>query len=104
MDHLFISKVDVVRPTKVSDGKGGFNESRTTTYANLPCRINWSRGQEKIMIGRETYFRDAKLYCRVITLEVDDIIVYNGIDYDIVNYGNVDNAGKYMILDIKLIE
>ena len=104
MDHLFNSKVNIVRPTKVSDGKGSFTVARQTLYANLPCRINWSRGLEKLMFGRETYYRDAKIYCRVVDIGVKDIAVIDSVDYDIVNVSNVDSVGKYLILDVRLTE
>jgi len=104
MEHLFISKVDVKRITRASDGMGGWTETTTRLHKDLPCRINWVKGSEKIMFDKVTYYRDGKLFCKVINVTTDDIITYSGKDYDIVDVSNVDNLNRFLVVDIKLIE
>jgi len=100
----FNSKVDILRVTKASDNMGGYAEAESVLYADLPCRINWTRGSEKIMFDKETYYRDAKLYCRAIDVDVKDRVRYNGATYEIVNVSNVDNLNRYLTLELRLIQ
>ena len=99
---LFNCKVDIVRFTKVQDSMGGWSEAEGMLYQSLPCRINWSRGAEKIQFDKNTYYRDGKLYCHSIDVTVKDRVKYNGITYDIVDVNNVDEMNRYLILDIKI--
>lgn len=82
---------------------GGWTEVETVTYANEPCRINWSSGSERIYFDKNTYFRDGKIYCRVLTVTVENIIQYDGVNYEIVNVSNPDEMDKYMIIEIRLV-
>ncbi len=100
----FNSKVNILHVDAVKDSMGSYNEVESVLYENLPCRINWSRGSERIQFDKTTYYRDAKLYCRVIAVTVEERVSYNGTTYEIVNVSDVDNVGKYMILEIKLIQ
>jgi len=100
----FNSKVNIVRFTKAKDGMGGYSEAEGILYQNLPCRINWSRGAEKIQFDKNTYYRDAKLYCRIIDVTVKERVKYNGATYEIVNVSDVDNMGRYLVLEIKLVQ
>lgn len=104
MQHLFNSKVDIVRVVEVSDGMLGQTESTVVVYKNLPCRINWSRGAEKIMFDKETYFRDGKVYCNVVDITVKHRAIYKARTYEIVDVRNPDEMNRYLILDIRLIE
>lgn len=99
---LFNKKVNILRVTKPAGALGGFTEVENVLHLNLPCRINWKRGSEKIFTGKGTYFRDAKLYCQVVDITVEDLVVYNGTEYGIVDVSNVDELGKYLVLDLKL--
>jgi len=104
MKHLFNSKVDIIRVGKIKDGLGGYDEDEAVIYANMPCRINWSRGSERIQFDKNTYYRDAKLFCGITDVTVKDRIKYSGVNYEIINVSNVDNVNKYLSLEIKLIE
>lgn len=104
MQHLFNSKVNIIRLTKVSDGLGGWDEVENILHSNLSCRINWSSGSERIQFDKTTYYRDAKLYCRVVDVTTKDRVRYDSKDYEIVNVSNPDNINKYLILEIKLID
>ena len=101
---LFNKKVNILRVTKTAGALGGFTEVKIVLHLNLPCRINWKKGQEKIFSSKGTYFRDAKLYCKVVDITELDIIQYNGTEYEIVDVSNVDELGKYLVLDFKLIK
>lgn len=101
--NLFNTKVDIIRFTKASDGMGGGVEAEGVLHSNLPCRINWVRGSEKIFTSKDTWFRDAKLYCGIIDITTKDRVLYSGDYYEIVNVSNVDNANKYLIVEIKLV-
>ncbi|KKK95665.1 hypothetical protein LCGC14_2670520 [marine sediment metagenome] len=104
IENLYNSKINIIRVTTAPDSMGGQAESETTLHNNLPCRINWSRGSEKIIFGRTAYYRDAKVYCSVKDITVKDRVVYSSKTYEIVDVSNPDNVNKYMILDVKLIE
>ena len=97
-------KVNVIRVTKTSEALGGWTEDETTLHENLPCRINWKRGSEKIYTDKNTYFRDARLFCKVVDIDVKDRIQYNSKTYEIVDVSNVDESNIYMVLDLKLIQ
>ena len=99
---LFNKRVNILRVTKTAGALGGWTEVKTVLHLNLPCRINWKRGQEKIFNSKGTYFRDAKLYCFVVDVTVKDIVLYNGTEYEIVDVNDVDELGKYLVLDLKL--
>lgn len=106
MDHLFNKKIDFKRKTEgASDGMGGYVEVESTLHAGVPCRINWTKGSERILqFDKRTYYRDGKLYCRVKSdVTTKDTVVYGGAEYEIVDVRNVDEADCYMIVDIKKI-
>lgn len=104
MRHLFNSKVNIVEVVEADDGLLGKTESPVVVHRDLPCRINWSRGTEKIFFDKETYFRDAKVYCGVVDITVKHRLVFRDRTYRIVSVRNPDNMNRYLILDIKLIE
>jgi len=96
------SKVDIIRFSKVQDSLGGWSEAEGILYQDLPCRINWSRGSERIQFDRNTYYRDARLYCRVIDVTTRDRVRYDGAVYEIVHVANADNMNRYLALDLRL--
>lgn len=97
-------KIDILCISRESDGMGGWTEAPAIIHQDVPCRINWSRGSEKIFFDKNTYFRDGKVYCGVINADVKNIVQYNGVNYEIVNISNVDEMNRYMILEIRLIQ
>lgn len=104
LQSLYNSKVNILRVTKTAGALGGFTEVETVLHLNLPCRINWKRGTEKIFFGKNSYFRDGKLYCSVVDVTVKDRVHYNGVSYKIVDVNNIDEVGTFLTMDIKLIE
>jgi len=100
--NLYNSKIDVYRTDKISDGMGSWYTTENLVYENLPCRINWVKGAEKIQFDKNTYYRDGKVYCRPVEITTDYCIKYNGVTYDVVNVSNVDNMNRLLVLEIKL--
>lgn len=101
---LFNSKVDVERESRISDDMGGWVSAWAVIHKDLPCRINWSRGSERIMFSKDTWFRDAKIYCAVVDIQTKDRILYDSKAYEIANVSNPDNVNKYLIVEMKLVE
>ena len=104
----FNSKADIERETKTSDGPGGWTSVWNILHNDLACRINWSTdkggGYEKIQFDKETYFRDAKVYCNIIDITTKDRFVYDSKTYEITSVANPDNMNWYLVFDIRLIE
>jgi hypothetical protein len=98
------SKIDVLRLIPTSDGMGGSNDIEATIFRNLPCRINWISGQRRIFFDKQSYFRDGKIFCKVVDILQTDIIRYNGIKYTIVSLQRPDNSANHILLEIKIIE
>ena len=101
---LYNVTVDVLRMTNTSDDMGGWTEVEVILHNDLKCRINWVRGSEKVMFDRDTWFRDAKMYCGVVDILTKDRVLYNGNTYEVVNVSNVDNMDRYMVVDLRLVE
>jgi len=102
----FNSKVDVIRIVKTTNpgGLGGWVEVKNVLLNKLPCRILWKRGSEIIFFCKSTYFRDAKMFCRIADIDVKDRVKYNGKTYEVVDVANIDESSRLMTLDLKLIE
>jgi len=104
LKNLYNSVIDVLRLTLTSDGMGGKTETKSVLHKNLKCRINWKTGGEKIQFDKETYYRDAKVYCSVVDITVKDRVLFNGTEYLIVDVANPDNMDKYLVLNIRLLQ
>lgn len=68
---------------------------------DMPCRIKWNSGSERIMFDRREYYRDAKLYCRIQDIDTKDGIKHNDRKYEIVSKINPDNQNWFLILELK---
>lgn len=100
----FNSKIDILSITETTDSAGGHTEIEVELYRDLACRINWTKGSEKVVSDKTTYYRDAKVFCRVKgDITTKHRVKYNGTTYQIVDVRNVDEANRLMVLDIKLI-
>jgi len=97
----FNTKVNVITLVQAPDNIGGWATSENVSILNMPCRINWSKGNEKFLADKRTHYRDAKLFCRPANLTVKNLIVHDGVHYDIVNISNVDSRNKCLVVDIK---
>jgi len=83
---------------------GGWTEVENVLHNNLPCRIVWRRGSEKIFFDKTTHFSDARLYCRVVDITTDDRVVYDDKKYEIVDVQNTDNLNRQLVLDLRKLE
>jgi len=97
------AKVNILRIASTA-GAMGQTEVPNVLYNNLPCRINWKRGSEKIFFAKNSYFRDGKLYCRVVDITAKDRVQYKSKTYQIVDVNNADESGRFLVLDIRIIE
>jgi len=110
MKHLYNSKIDFQESTKTRDDYGSWviTWADVSGLISIPCRINWlsgfSRG-ERYIDNKVFWVRDAKVYLAYYsTITTAMRAVYNSVNYDIIDLGNVDELGKYMTLDIKRSE
>ena len=97
------SKVNILRITNTTTAMGQ-TEVANVLHNNLPCRINWKRGSEKIFFAKNSYFRDGKLFCRVVDITGKDRVQYKSKVYQIVDVNNVDESNRLLVLDIRIIE
>jgi len=97
------AKADILRITKTSDGMGGWTEEEVVLHDDLPCRIVWSKGTEKIQFAKDTHYCDATLYCRVVDITTKDRVTYDGTTYEIIDVANPDNRNKRLAVKLKLI-
>lgn len=96
-------KVDILRIASTTTAMGQ-TEVPNVLHNNLPCRINWKRGSEKIFFAKNSYFRDGKLFCRVVDITTKDRVKYKSKTYQIVDVNNVDESNQFLVLDIRIIE
>ncbi len=104
IQDMFNKTVDVLRITRTTDSMGGATEVEVILHNDLKCRINWSRGEERVMFDKDTWYRDAKLYCNVVAIQTKDRILYQSKVYEVKNVSNVDEADEYLIVEMRLIE
>lgn len=98
------AKVDILRIARTSNNMGGWTEVENVLHNDMPCRIVWTKGIEKIQFAKDTHYSDAKLYCRIVDVTVSDRVDYNGKKYEIKDVANPDNENKRLVLILKLIE
>jgi len=103
LTSLFNSKVNILRITKTASAMGQ-TEAKNVLHNNLPCRINWKRGSEKIFFAKDTYFRDGKLFCRVVDITNKDRVQYKSKTYQIVDVNNTDESNRFLVLDLRIIK
>lgn len=105
LNDLYNVQGDILRIVRTTDSMGGFTEVETVLHNNWKCRINWSRGTERIQFNKDTYYRDAKVYGSILSgVTTGDRFKYDGTVYEIVNVTNPDNMNKYMVLEIRLVD
>jgi len=97
------SKINILRPARVPDGQGGWTKVHNVINQDVPCRINWKKGTEKIFFGKNSYFRDAVIYCSKIDIINEDMIEYDGTRYEVVDVANPDEVNRYMILTVRKV-
>lgn len=98
--------VNVIRVVKTSTAVG-ISETPTTIVTNMPCRIRWHTGKEKLRFEKQTYYRDATLHCRIpagVTITEKDRIVFNEETFEIVDVQDFRNLGKLLVIGMKRTE
>lgn len=99
----FKSKINILRITSTQGAMGSI-EVPNVLHSNLPCRINWKSGSQRILFDKDTYFRDGVIYCRVVDITTKDRAQYGSVIYEIVEVKNADEVGRFLALTIKLVE
>lgn len=99
----FKSKINILRVTSISSAMG-LTETETVLHRNLPCRINWKSGSQRILFDKDSYFRDGVVYCRVVAITTKNRAQYGSVIYEIVDVHNADEIGRFLVLTIKLVE
>ena len=107
MKNLFNAKIDFQESTETKDAYG----TATTTWADVsgltdvPCRINWLHGMsrgESLVNNKIFWIRDAKVYCGYYSnIAAKMRVVYNSKNYNIVDFGDVDEANNHTMIMIK---
>lgn len=103
LQSLYNIKVNIIRIANTTAAMG-VTETETVLHRNLPCRISWKNGSQKIMFGKDTYYRDGKLFCSVVDVTTKDRVLYDSVTYKIVDVDNAHNMGRFLTLTLKLVE
>lgn len=82
----------------------GMTEAAAIIHQDVPCRINWLKGEKKIFFGKDSYFRDGRVYCGVLDVDINDLVEFNGKTYEIVDVENPDEMNWHLVLDIRLVQ
>lgn len=95
--------VNVVRIVKTNVG-GIAGETPSNVVSNMPARIRWFRGKERLQFDKQTAYRDGTLHCRVpagVTITTKDRISYNGEEFEITAVEDFRNLGRLLEIGIK---
>lgn len=98
--------VDVVRVTRTV-GALGNPESLDTVISNMPCRIRWTSGRERMLHDKTTHFIDATLHCRKVAgvaITNKDRILYGGKYYEITDVQDFRNLGRLLVITLRRLE
>lgn len=101
MKALFNQKITVKSITLVDDDAMGHTETEVVVVENLPCKIDWKRGQQRLYMDKETYIRDAVIYTAYRTDITSECIVYIGDDkFEIVDVVDKNVARTHRHLEL----
>lgn len=103
LQSLFNKKVNILRITN-TPGAMGTSEVATVLHLDMPCRINWKNGSQKIFFNRKTYFRDGVIYCNPADITEADRVQYGSKIYHIVGVNDTDEDDRLLKITIKLVE
>ena len=98
--------VNVVRVTRTAQALGN-PESLETLVSNMPCRIRWTSGRERMLHDKTTHFLDGVLHCRKpagITITNKERILYKTQYYEIIDVQDFRNLGKLLVISLRKIE
>ena len=96
-------KVDVLRITSTATSMG-ISEVVNVLHNNLPCRINWKQGSQRILFDKDSYFRDAVMYCRIVDITTNDRVRFNSVVYEIVDVANDDESNRQLKITLKSVK
>lgn len=101
--NCFVNVVRIVRTNTAV----GISEEPSNVVANMPCRIRFHAGRERMQFDKQTWYRDATLHCRIpagVTITTKDRIDYKGDIFEIVDVVDFRNLGKLLKIGLKRIE
>lgn len=101
--QIYNCLVNVVRIAEI-DGPHGLDETPTNIVTNMPARIKWSRGKERLQFDKQTAYRDGTLHCRKpagVIITTKDRISYNGEEFEITAVEDFRNLGRLLEIGIK---
>lgn len=97
--------VDVIR-NSMSVGASGNIPTPETIVSDMPCKIKWTSGRERMLFAKKTHFLDAVLRCRKsagVTIVESDIIEYKNVQYKIEDVVDWRNLGKLLVIGLTKI-
>jgi len=97
--HLYNEKMDVTRDSGTTNSDGFTPGSFADHLTDIPCKFEWSKGQEQILRDRITSSRDAKIFTALRDITEKDRIEFESVLYDIVSVRKPQN--RFMIIDVK---
>ena len=99
---LFNNVVLVKRITLTRDEIGGRVESEEVIYPNMPCRLEALRGIERPVYGAEKVEASWRMiYPKDYDLTTDDVVVYEGKEFDVLFVRNPEEAGHHNEADLR---
>ena len=102
--NLMNSKVNVTRPTRTTDGVGGWTESFATVYTGMPCRIQPMSGREQAIYGAEKVVSTHKIFCDASYVIYErDKVVYGNRSFDVQLVRDIDTMGHHLELEVREI-
>ena len=95
----FNEKIDVTRDGGATGSDGHWEASWSDHLTNVPCKINWSTGQEQLIRERITSLRDATVFTAILDITAKDRIEFESELYDIISVVKPQN--RFMKIQIK---
>jgi head-tail adaptor len=92
-------KIDVNRDNGSTGSDGIWSASWTRHLSDVPCKIQWSSGQDVVIRDRITSKRDAIVFCAVLDITTKDRIEYDSELYNIDSI--IKPANRFMKIAIK---
>ena len=98
IESLLVSRVNVQTPTESRTATGGYSESWSNAYVNMPCRINPVSGSEAFDMGKEGATISHEIYCIPAVITESDRIVFGSRTFRIVEVRDTDELGRLMVI------
>lgn len=105
INHLFNKTVSTKRKTTTVDSMFSASDDYIVNLSLLKCRIQKKKGFEPVEGGRKYTKISYVLYCAADTdLLMEDIVVYNGIDYNVIEADTEGNDDTYLRVELEKSE